>query len=219
MPSNFDLPRKDKSRLGELLHIAINSAKEQDLTPPFVMSQSVRRYLSGERNFTLVDPWDVSNDMLEVTNPRNQPPYEALVSDTAQEVGRQQRVDMSPTVEQDGLTLNSIRDSAVGFGVLKYLFPDWVVEPAHRLFQQYRVIDGAAGLAVESATYPGVGWGLKITPIPIDELIFLPVGAEDRGQANTIVWRRWVTLTWLRNRMKKFNKDRDAKLGVSTCGG
>lgn len=218
MPSSFDLPRNNRRKLGEVLRTAIEESKSQDLSMPHTQATAVHEYLKGERAFAIRDPHDPSYIVLEVEQPRNQPSYEAIVSDVAQEIGRQSRVDIAPRVGLKDTTLNGIRDRAVAQGLMSYLFPSDVTEMAHQAFQKFRVEDGGAALAVSETVYPGRGWGLKIDVIPPEEISFLPVGARAYSEVNGVVWRRWVSLRWLRGIVRRIGETLGKKLSLPSEG-
>lgn len=198
MPSNFDLPRKNRKALGEALASAIDTAKHQDLAPQLAQAKAARQYLLGNRYFDIEDPHNPGYVLMRVENPIDAPAFEQLVSDTSKELGRQLRIDPRPRIGKEDTTLSGVRKSAVAQGVLSYYFPDAVLSSAHRGLHKYRLEMGCGGLAVSETFYPGRGWGLRVDAIPVDQLIFLPVGVRSWEQVHLIDWRRWVPLRWLR---------------------
>lgn len=209
MPSLFDLPRRDRRELGEALRLAIDASKRVDLGPVYTQSLAVANYLRGARNFDIMDPFQPDYVLLAVDVPRNQPIWEQVVGDVALELGRQLRMDARPSPSNEDTTIRSLRDAAVARGIMSYYFPERRISGAHRAFQKYAVEDGCSGLAVSPTWYPGSGWGLKLDAIPAEELIFLPSGSRSWDKVNCVVWRRWVTLNWLRAMAAKMKEAGD----------
>lgn len=213
MPITLDFPRKDDRELGKVLHNAVEIAKRTDMLKVATQASAVHAYVEGGRSFSINSPSNPHDILLQVDLPPDEPMHEAIVSEVNTEIGEQQRIDISPGTKPGDLTLQGMRDKAVALGTLSYLFPERVYGPPNNAFQKMRVEEGCAGLAVMPTRYPGVGWGLKVVAIPFDELVFLPVGVSRRIDVKAIVWRKWVTVDWLRMFLKSMQIQSGGNIG------
>lgn len=188
----FELPVKgDKIERGEIISQAIELAYDNDSLWTRAFNKAIDRYLKGERNFQVQDPLDPTRTLVKTKLEDGFPAHEAIVSDVNTEIGKQQQIDIAPVVRNELQTLESQRDRAVAQGLLAYHFPSRVINSPNRVFQRMRVEHGCAGMAITESMYPGFGWGLRLIPIPYNQLVFLPSG-RSTTRNKTIVWRQWL---------------------------
>ena len=192
----------DKREIGQIVGGAVELAYEQDSVWPRAIARAMDRYLRGERNFRIPDPYDTTRTLIEVELEDGYPVHAGIVSDVNEEIGKQQCIDISPTATAPLSSIQGARNKAVSQGILSYHFSDRVISDPNRMFQRGRVINGCAGLAVCPTIYPGFGWGLKIIYIPIKELVFLPIGC-DNDKADVTVWRQWLPIKIVNREIEK----------------
>jgi len=214
-----ELPDKGKKKdKGQVIFNAVERAFSEDAAMPRAFGQAVDAYLRGERNFRIVDPIDLRRTLVEVELEDGFPAHEAVVSEVNAEIGKQQRMDVSPITKPVLETLQAARDSAVGMGILSYHFSERVISRPNRIFQRERVVHGCAGLAVTSTTFPGFGWGLKIINIPYHQLVFLPIHTST-DQVDFIGWRRWLPFSQVKDRFNELSREVGKKIGTLPARG
>lgn len=199
----MQIPTKGKKRdIGEATWEAIHLAFDQDGRFPRIVNTAVDRYLKGHRNFKVEDPFDRGRTSVEIQLDDGYPAHEAVVSEVNAEIGKQERIDISPVTRMDLQTIKSARDAAVGQGLLSYHFSDRVTRLANQAFSRGRVIEGCAGLAITPTRYPGFGWGLKVINIRSSQLVFLPVGGPC---VDAIVWRQWLPFDSVNDELRRLS--------------
>ena len=201
----------DKRSIGQIVGGAVQLAYDQDSLWPRAIARAVDRYLRGERNFRVPDPYDTSRTLLEVEIEDGYPIHDGVVSDVNTEIGKQQGIDIAPRTDAPLSSIQGARNKAVSQGILTYHLSDRVIGDVNRVFQRGRVVNGCAGLAISPTVYPGFGWGLKVTYIPLKELVFLPVGC-DSDKADVTVWRQWLPLKIVNREIEKLAVLEDSKI-------
>ena len=155
-------------------------------------------YIQGARHFTSIDyeNGSVELDYIEARSKTNvlEFKYEGIVSKYVNQLGRLQKVDLSPVLSPGGISLDGLRKSSVAQTVLSGVFPPKKVLGLGSDIWAPLLLYGTVGLSCWAIDANQMG----IEVVPPWEIIPIPASIARPTDARGLIRRRRVPLEWVK---------------------
>ena len=190
----------DKDELTDAIERELQPG-ETEMNVHLVTWKIIDAYLAGVRKFKVMDRWSGHVSIAwENSKGEIDMRFEEIVSQFLTECGRYMKMDISPTAEKKGESLDSLRKASIANAALASLFARIPREKFKRRviipFLKY----GTVGISHYETGDPDMPDMIEV--VPARELRGFPAYVDGIGNLMGIARVRWVPLDWAMDRMK-----------------
>uniref|UniRef100_A0A6M3IHJ5 Portal protein n=1 Tax=viral metagenome TaxID=1070528 RepID=A0A6M3IHJ5_9ZZZZ len=196
MSYQFVLP-KDKVQAANTVHSLVTQGRGKR-NPVSIRWWIASAYLQGYRDFSRLDytGGTVSLTYMDESGLLKFK-FEEIVSKYVTQLGRLLALDLSPTVERMGISLDGMRKASVAQVVLDSAFPQDKVKKLALLLHPIILMYGTAGLALWVDSPDSMG----IEVIPPWEILPIPIDVSGPHDVRGIIRARYVPVDWIKGLM------------------